>query len=86
MGIDFDMTFQYNTHTLYHLPAICIGVNPALFSSEAEAPLSNNFLTTSKCPPSVAMCNGVESVTLFREFNTTFKSCDINSWMTDKDP
>ena len=69
-----------------NLAAIWIGVNPCLFSSEAEAPASNNFLTTSKCPPSVAMCNGVESLTLLREFNTTLRSCFMSSSMTAMDP
>ena len=72
------MSNGYFSKTLHFLPA--------LFSSAAEAPASSNFLTTSKCPPSVAMWSGVESVTLLREFNTTFKSCFINSSTTPSEP
>ena len=57
-----------------------------LFSSEADAPASSNFLTTSKCPPSVATCKGVESVILFRDEIVAFLLNFINSSITDTDP
>ena len=57
-----------------------------LFSSEADAPLSMSILTTSKWPPSVAMCSGVESVILFRAWITTDLSNFINSSSTPTEP
>ena len=57
-----------------------------LFSSEADAPASSNFFTTSKCPPSVAICKGVESVILLRTDIMAPLSNLINSSMTDTEP